>query len=279
MISLIRNQLPLTILLIAALSNQQIAALVHSDTINIVLDYINPAHQKNDILIVLDIDNAIAQAFTAPDYGDYLGSDQWFKEMVKSYEKQGFSTECAINEVLPLYFAIHHHYPLIPVEPTTVSCIKCLQTKAQVMSLTARSPQFSARTLEQLHAIDIHFDRAPVHGTDLPLAHTHPALFKEGILFAGNNNKGDILLTFLETINYVPKQIIFVDDKEYNVRAVEKAAESKKIPVVGIRHSKLDTAVANFNFEKTVLHSKSFTKKYSETVAHYRALVPPVIVS
>ena len=76
------------------------------------------------------------------------------KKSVKSYEKQGFSTVCVSMKVLPLYFAIHHHYPLIPVEPTTVSCIKRLQTISQVMSLTARSPQFSARTLEQLHAID-----------------------------------------------------------------------------------------------------------------------------
>lgn len=279
MISLIRNQLSLAIFLIAALSNQQITALVHCDTINIVLDYINPNLQKNKILIILDIDNTIAHAYTAPDYGDYLGTDQWFKEMVKSYEKQGFTTECAINEVLPLYFAIHHHYPLIPVEPTTVSCIKCLQTKAQVISLTARSPEFSTRTLEQLHAIDIHFDRSPVYGTDLTLAHTHPALFKGGILFAGNNNKGDILLTFLETIKYTPEQIIFIDDKDYNCNFVKKAAQTKKIDVVVIRHSKLDTAVANFNFEKTVPHVKNFTKKHSETIAHYRAQVPSVIVS
>ena len=36
--------------------------------------------------------------------------------MVKSYEKQGFTTECAINGGTTPLFWIHDHYPLIPVD-------------------------------------------------------------------------------------------------------------------------------------------------------------------
>lgn len=258
-----------TLLAAFCISSSLGAYVVHSDTLHIALDYLDPKYKPHEQLVILDIDNTLGE----PDTLDGLGSDQWFKEMVKSYETQGHNTESAINQVLPSYFAIHHHNLLKPVEPTTASCVKCLQGKAHVMSLTARSPGFSNRTQEQLSAIDIHLHKATVHNMPLNLKHTHPALFCEGILFAGNNNKGDILITFLEKINYIPKIIIFVDDKEHNIRAVEKAAKSKNIAFVGIRHSRLDQKVQNFTLEKTALHHDAFIKKHASTVQYYKTVV------
>ncbi len=71
---------------------------------------------------------------------------------------------------------------------------------------------FSFPNLAETVFIDF---RTPLMGS-LPL-------FKNGIIFTNENDKGEVLVKFLKTIPWKPDEIIFVDDRIEHLQAVEKA--------------------------------------------------------
>ena len=79
-------------------------------------------------------------------------------------------------------------------------------------------------------------------------------MFKNGILFIGDENisfnkaenghvinkadKGYVLRRFFEEIEFLPKQIIFVDDVVENLASVEAVCEVLSIEYIGIHHQR-----------------------------------------
>ena len=79
----------------------------------------------------------------------------------------------------------------------------------------------------------------------------HLCFYKRGILFSGNNDKGQSLDCFFDVMDYHPEMVIFVDDKMMHLLSVEKALEAHCIPFVGIRYSGCDERVRNFDPAKS----------------------------
>ena len=117
------------------------------------------------------------------------------------------------------------------------------------MALTARSIHIADRTLEKLENIDIHFSIPQVKQKEIHLTMSTriPSMYKEGILFSGNNNKGEVLLEFFKKTSYYPMKVIFVDDKKKYLVVVETALEKIGIPFIGIRYGGCDERVKNFD--------------------------------
>ncbi|OGB84288.1 hypothetical protein A3F66_04910 [candidate division TM6 bacterium RIFCSPHIGHO2_12_FULL_32_22] len=213
--------------------------IIESDTIKIVDNYLdNP-----NVLVVFDIDNTLA----APK--KELGSDEWFNYLIAEKMKEGFDSFQALNLILPKYFYAQFNVPLILMESDAIDFLDSLKDKnIDFMSLTARSLYIADRTLDQLHNISINFSMAHKI-SDCALSLAHPAIFKEGILFSGSNDKGESILAFFDANNYHPKKVIFLDDKYKNLLAVENALLKREIQFVGIRYSGADEKVKNFNPE------------------------------
>ena len=101
-------------------------------------------------------------------------------------------------------------------------------------------------------------------GFDTPLCTTNSkVLFKNGILFVGDENtsydkaeKGYVLVKFLETIEYLPKKVIFVDDLLSNVSSVAAACKILGIEYIGIHHQREYTP--KFLSQQFLDHCKSF---------------------
>jgi hypothetical protein len=259
----------LSLLLFCTLSNT--LGVIHTNTISTVHTYIDTAENPHDTLLVLDLDNNLIE----PDTTDEFGSDQWFSALVADYQKQGLSMHEAIDTVLPLYFAVHTIINLKPLEPDTVTHLDAFQNRIMVMSLTARSPELSDRTHAQLKSIGIDFPRAQIAQENIMLSHTHKALYNGGILFAGNNDKGALFVSFLETIKFFPKKVIFVDDKEKNVISLESALKKShpSIEFIGLRHSKLDERVNNFRLERTQASCSTFTQEHGSLIKHFKTML------
>jgi len=158
--------------------------------------------------------------------------------------------EHAINSILPTYFHVAFQVPMIPVETTTPSVVKQLHEKnIPTLALTARSLHIADRTLDQLANMGIHLSIPHIQQKEMFLTlPTHiPSMYKQGILFSGSNNKGDVLLEFFKEANYYPKMVIFVDDKRKYLEQVEKTLETKAIPFIGVRYGGCDERVKNFD--------------------------------
>src|SRR3990167_753472 len=216
------------------------AQIIESNTINIVDKYLDGS---KDVLVVFDIDNTLA----APK--KELGSDEWFGYLIQKKMEEGYDAFQALYLILPKYFYAQFNVPLIALESDSVDFLNSLKKRnIDFMSLTARSLYIADRTLDQLHNIGISFSMA-TKIPDFALSLAHPAIFKEGILFSGSNDKGESLISFFDTNNYHPKKVIFLDDKNKNLLTVENALLKREIQFVGIRYSGADEKVKNFDTE------------------------------
>jgi len=208
-----------------------------------------------DTLIVFDIDNTLLTPPTD------LGSDQWFSYLVQEKVNRGMSRAEAVAQVLPLYYHVHSIVDLISTEASLHEHITLLKQHCDYsLCLTARSLPMVEKTVEQLNNNKLIFHDSEHQERELGLA--HPSLYKDGVLFCGMNDKGEVLLRFLELIDYHPKAIIFVDDKEKYLASVEAAARKMNIKFVGLRYTRCDNRVIAYNHEATQQELQEFLAQY-----------------
>jgi hypothetical protein len=236
------------------LSSTVLPIIIESDQISEIQKHL--IHDKKS-LVIFDLDNVIGAV------DSYIGTDQWFYHMVNKHTDSGLTSEQAVCHVLPTYCSIQFSIPLALIEKDTPKFIKKLQEKKiPTICLTTRSYYLADRTLEQLNGVGISFLKNNLEKT-ISFTLPAPCLYKNGILFSGRNNKGDVLLTFLKSLNISPDKVIFIDDKLKNLEVVENALKTRKIDFVGIRYSKCDELVKNFEPKKAHKCYQDFLKQRS----------------
>lgn len=232
----------LTLLLCFSICDLSLAKIIESDTVLEINNYLYG--DLKHTLVIFDIDNTLA----APKLE--IGSDQWVDYLVHEKMKQGLDLQQAFNAVLPTYFHVQFKIAMHPVEDITPTFIKDLQTQGiSVIAITARSIYVASRTLDQLDDMRVELG-IQGHTNELHLNMPIPCIYMDGVIFSGNNDKGLVLIELLNTIDFKPSKIIFIDDKLKNITAVEYAAQKCGIEFVGIRYSRCDARVANFNAVK-----------------------------
>lgn len=74
---------------------------------------------------------------------------------------------------------------------------------------------------------------------------TYP-LFKKGILFSGGGySKGEVQKAFHEKIKWIPKRIVFIDDMDKNLHAVEDAMGLINVSVTSIHYTEVECKRCN----------------------------------
>jgi len=200
-------------------------------------------HTNKNTLVIFDIDDTIMTPKIWP------GSNTWLEHEIKRIQKKGLEFEDALYLILPLYFSVHQFTEdmMAPLD-NSPKLIKTLQkNNIKTMALTNRSMPMLKITLKELQGIGIDFLKNSLYGQDLELSITHKGRFSEGIIFCGNNDKGELLFQFLEKIGFRPEKIIFIDDKLKNVKSVQVAVEKREIKFVGIRLSVIDEIKKSFD--------------------------------
>lgn len=204
-------------------------------------DYLCPEDFNNKTIIVLDIDNTIAQP------ARLIGSEEWVVHMMNTFAPLHLDTQTRFNSIAPLYYDVIHAVDFIPVEAITLDIIAQLQQSGViVIGLTARSFEIMDRTIEQLYDIGIDLSHASLWREDIwhdcHLTYCH----KGGIIFCNGNDKGKVLTAVFDRLGYCPCKIIAVDDKERHLKAIAKAIDPC-IEFIGIRYGNLDEKVRNFD--------------------------------
>jgi hypothetical protein len=215
------------------------------------------ALNKRTPIILLDLDNT----FWYPDglvthphdkklHGKRIGSDEWFGSMLDFLKEH---PEYCHGQV-PIYRAMDlnaiaqsiTHVKL--VDPYMKFFMEEFQSYGiPVLGLTARSPNIANLTIEkQLPMVKLSFTQSAPFGfariieretlsapTELqPGKAAIAPIFRNGILFCSDNQKGDVFNVILEEVNidreaemagasYWPNLVIYFDDKDRNLQNVK----------------------------------------------------------
>jgi phosphoserine phosphatase len=207
----------------------------------------------HETLVIFDIDNTVAEGSVI------IATDQCFQHRVRKHMDAGAIDQQAAAEFLPIYWQLQMILPLKPVEECTPQLIRDLQQKGlKVIALTARSFPILERTIAQLYEINIDFSLSALTQEEFDIRLKDRLLYKNGIIFCGQNDKGEALRAIFEIINYYPKKIIFIDDKEKYLKCVQHVADELNIPFIGIRYSCCDEKVKNFDCQEADRQLREF---------------------
>jgi len=233
-----RNNLFPAILFALFFSGNIWAIVVSHDSIQDVFKHCENEGKK--ALVLFDLDNTLIEPT------EEIGSDQWFSGAVTyAKNKKKIQALDAVRKVLPLYYKLQDNVVLKPVEKITLNVIKSLKEKHIVMGLTARSVPLVGQTTERLSKLGFSFSYDTCFFQKK--LSVDPACLKNGILFCGNNDKGEALFELLNFLNIYPELVIFIDDKYANVEKLNNQFQDKKaVNFIGIHYTFLKSKVDSF---------------------------------
>jgi hypothetical protein len=197
-------------------------------------------YAEPDTLILIDIDDTLLIPVQT------LGSDVWFRYQLK--KNKGYPDP--LDATLAQWEAIRHLTRMQTVEKDTAQIVATLQKKMYtIMGLTTQGLALATRTVEQLLDNQIDLSKTAPFKEDIYLMNEQGVLYRHGIFFTSGTAKGPALEKLLKAMNYHPKKIIFINDKETHLLDVAKSAEKLKIDFVGLRYSYSDERIEDFSPE------------------------------
>ncbi|MBF0208408.1 MAG: DUF2608 domain-containing protein [Oligoflexia bacterium] len=197
----------------------------------------------DDTLVVLDIDNTIIHPTT------YLGSDEWHYYLYRIYKINGVDEKEILSKTTDVWNKTQSLIEIELAEKGTPDLIKKLQGRGiKIMSLTARDGAIADLTIKHLKSLGVDFSKSSLLEADKELPWPEGGvLVRGGIIFVGENNvKGKVLSQFLQKIKFIPRKVVFVDDRQKHVRSVDKEMGDLGVPCVSFRYGALDERVKSF---------------------------------
>ena len=209
-------------------------------------------------LLILDIDDTLLIT------KQMLGCDEWFKHRLNINQKKlEGNFQHALDLTLFEWEGIRHITEMEIVEPGLVKVVHDLQKKPiTLMGLTTQSLSLSKRTAHQLksHYLDLSIT-APEKRAYHVFLDDHDLFFNKGILFTDGAHKGKAFFQFCDHVGYLPKRIVFVNDKASHIKEIEDEAIKRNIEFLGLRYAYSDAKkevfsqeIADFQFHNSSFH-------------------------
>lgn len=218
---------------------------------------------KPNMLIVFDIDNTIIEP------SQTLGSDQWFHHRMDQYIDYGYTKEVALEFALREWMAVQNITKVKLVEEGIDKIIADLQKKGYpVIGLTTRGLGMSTRTVHQLQSVGVDLEASAPYKEEFHFMNGRGVLFRDGILFTANTDKGEALRKYLEQANYHPSSIMFINDKYSHIVPVATYTEKAGIPFIGLRYGYVDEKVKNFPKDTALIQFYNFGHIISDEEAN-----------
>ena len=223
-------------ILMAVSSLPLFSQIIEAEHFSDIVEYV-----QNDTLVLLDIDDTLLIPVQT------LGTDVWFCNRL-SYYKESFSGSEALDKALAEWEGIRQLTKVKIVEEGTEKIVADLQERGvTVMGLTTQGLALATCTVNQLHSLGIDLVKTAPSKEDHYFINRIGNLYREGILFTSGTMKGKSLLKLIETIQYTPKRIVFINDKAAHLKDVEEAVEAVGYEFFGLRYSFSDKRVAEYN--------------------------------
>ncbi|MBT3394395.1 MAG: DUF2608 domain-containing protein [Waddliaceae bacterium] len=200
-----------------------------------LVEYVN-----DDTLVVFDIDNTIAIPVQT------LGCDHWFFPHYQEYCDSGMGKEEALTKALLEWMAIQSVSEVTLVEEGIDDVIVDLQTRdVAVMAMTTRGHWLELATRHQLSSLGVDIAKTSPSTATMFFSLERPVMLSDGVIFTNNTHKGNALFTVLDSIEYSPASVIFINDKASDLAMVADSCEARGVPFIGLRYGYTDEAVNN----------------------------------
>lgn len=216
------------------------AEIIEVEHFKEILSYID-----RETLVVLDIDDTLLIPV------QMLGCDEWFMYKLRGHQSNGKSYMEALEKSLAEWEGIRHLTEMQIVESGTEGIIHTMQGRSFcVMALTTQGLALATRTTQQLKANQIDLTVTAPSNEDCYLKiNRHGVLYQNGILFTSGMPKGESLFSLCEKIGYVPKKIVFINDKASHLADMESSAIQRRVNFIGLRYAFSDVHKAAFSPE------------------------------
>lgn len=177
-----------------------------------IVDFFSKCSQQK--LLVLDIDNTILKSKSL------LGSDQWYtwqSVLIKEKSSQAVAKNMKhLNKIINDMFC-YLQYELCESDlPNTLSQFK--KNNVEVILLTARGNKCHQSLKDTLLELGV----SQYLNTSFSFSSSNSTSYQDGIIYCSGGHKGKILKSLLEQNKFQPEQIVFVDDKLWNLKRVQK---------------------------------------------------------
>ncbi|MGZ3632803.1 MAG: DUF2608 domain-containing protein [Parachlamydiaceae bacterium] len=204
------------------------------------------SHVDDRTLIFFNIAEVLTNTETS------LGSSSWRRYLRSRVDSN-------IHDLLTLY--VFKHVPSKSADSQIPLLIQSLQEQGiAVLAFTSRGrnawyssniQKIDLITEKVLFSLGLDFSKTtlPPELKNLSIAFSN--YYHDGIIYAGNTlEKGALLEEILDTTNYRPSKIIFVDDKIDSLQGIEEALECLHIPFIGLAYEK--TKISHQNFDPMI---------------------------
>lgn len=193
-----------------------------------VISYFNSANSKT--LAIFDIDMVLVQP---SDPAFQMANMKRFGAVAKRIMKDVPSEK----QMLFLSLMTISSEPILIDECTPAFLNNLGQRGIPTIALTANLTgafgsikNMEARRIQNLKLLGIDFSKSapyqkPLIFNDLASYRGNYSTYRDGILFVNGTqvSKGDAFLAFLKKANFLPEKIIFIDDREDNLKSLEDA--------------------------------------------------------
>ena len=238
--------------------------VLESNKMAVVEEYAN-----SETWVIFDVDNTLIESSLQ------IGSAQWRDHIRKKARLEGYDPAERELVLDKFWNFVQHFVPVNLVDKATLATLQKLkQEKFIAFALTAREPIELAHTQRQLGSVGIHFSSDAFHHNIL-LSLPFPGIYDHGVVYCGENTKGDTLSALLKETGLTPKRIVFVDDRENQITEVKQAVEQMGIEFIGVRFSGADARVAAFDPAIADLQWSSLPKVLSDEEAKERLAEAP----
>ena len=202
-------------------------------------------HVTKESLVILDIDDTLLIP------AQMLGCDEWFKYRLDLHQKGGMSFSQALEKSLTEWEAIRHLTRMDIVEPESDKIVSKMQEQGHhVMGLSTQRHVLAACTLRQLQENRFDLSKTAPASTDHYFTlKENGVLYRNGVLFTSGTHKGKALFKLCESMNYLPKKIVFINDKDTHLKEIEEEAKRMNIDFIGLRYGYSDSKKAAFQPE------------------------------
>jgi hypothetical protein len=189
-------------------------------------------HVTSDTLVVFDVDETVMAG------SRQLGSRGWSNHIRAKLAAAGYSDEQVEEHLHRFWVFVQGYTQYELMDPELMSVMSQLP---HTIACTKRKPLEAESTDEQLAALGVHFT-AP--SETFTLTCPHPALYQNGIIYAGDNPKSVALQAYFAVRGATPPTLILLDDYWFNINDLERA--NLNTNYIGIRYSAIDAREAAF---------------------------------
>ncbi|AGW40026.1 hypothetical protein CPE3_0698 [Chlamydia pecorum P787] len=185
-------------------------------------------YDPEEFWLIFDLDDTLFQGAEA------LTHSKWLHHTLEGLLHHGVTKQEAWETLVPYWLELQEMGSVKSIETAINILIQRIQEQGKpVFAYTERPRRSKDLTLRQLQAVHLSLSPTAPKVAALP----DSLIYEAGVLFAEEYNKGLGLKLFLDSLDSLPKKIIYIDNLKENVLRIGELCKNRGISYFGITYT------------------------------------------